>query len=224
MNESDTILMRFVLDAVDHVGSTGLVLLNVRSTQFMKIHLVLLSGLLEEKGMRGIFISVDRPHQYIVHLSRMHKINIGGLTFIDVISRYSGDTKIEQGQIGLLAGPFNINDLPSALATWVRSVGWDTLDQCKGEFVIIDNPASLVPYNNFLKVEFLLSNLMGIFGERKNILVPLIIDGEKSAHLYEAMKPLCVGEVDVEKLMASASGSNKNGIRDAKIEFKGTGE
>lgn len=224
MNETDIVLMRSILAAIDRIGPKGLVLLDTKSTQFMKIHLLLLKGLLEEKGMRGIFISVDRPHQYVVHLSRMHKINIGGLTFIDVISRYSADRKSEEGSIGLLAGPFNINNLPAALATWAKSVGGDLLDPQKGGFVIIDNPASLVPYNNFQKVEFLLSNLMGVFGEEKNILVPLMIDKEKSEHLYEVSRPLCVGEVDVVELITTPADVNKAGDQDMKNESKGTGE
>jgi len=216
--------MKSILDAIGHAGSKGLVLLNVRSTQLMRVHLLLLKGLLEERGMQGIFVSVDRPHQYVVHLSRMHKINIGGLTFVDAIGRFSGDRKTEEGNIGLLAGPFNINNLPSALTTWARSVGGDLMDPNKGGFVMIDNPASLVPYNNFQKIEFLLSNLMGVFGDDKNILVPLIIDGEKSGHLYDISRPLCVGEVNVAELMAANAEVIKAEDQNMNIGFTRTGE
>jgi len=223
VNDTDVICMKSLMDAIDHVGVKGLILLDVKATQFMKVHLLLLRGLLEEKGMRGLFISVDRPHQYVVHLARMHKINIGGLTFIDVICRYSGDRKNEQGNIGLLAGPFNINNLPAAIATWAKSVGSDLLDPQKGGFVIIDNPAALAPYNNCEKVELLLSGLHEMFGGDKNVIVPFITDKEKSENLYEISRPMCVGEVNMMNLMAATVDESKAVGREASNEIKGTG-
>src|SRR5208337_1952346 len=109
MNETDLTVMRSLMTSLVRVRWKGTVIIDVSQMHLMRMHLILLKGLLEERSMRGLFLSVDRPHQYLEHLARMQKIDIGGMAFADIICRYSADTK-QGSKVGLLAGPFNIND------------------------------------------------------------------------------------------------------------------
>ena len=68
MNAKDEEQMLDILRAFDKCGFQGAILFDVPSTQFIRIDLMMLRGLSQERNLPGIFISVDRPHQYMIHL------------------------------------------------------------------------------------------------------------------------------------------------------------
>jgi hypothetical protein len=194
MNENDMALTNSLLASLEHVKWCGPVIIEVSQIHIMKMQLILLKGLLEERGMRGLFLSVDRPHQYLEHLARMHKINIGGMAFMDIICPYSGDCK-QGSKIGLLAGPYNINNLSGAFHAWEHMVGDSLVDPKRGGFVLIDNPAALLHYNSRQRVESFLSCMHHEFDDKMTILMPLLIDKDKNFNLYESIRPYCTGEI-----------------------------
>ena len=194
MNENDLALSNSLMDSLDHVVWSGPVIIEVSQIHLMRMQLILLKGLLEGRGMRGLFLSVDRPHQYLEHLARMHKINIGGITFLDIIYTCSSDSK-QGSKIGLFAGPFNINNLSGAFHLWEHLVGDSLGDPKKGGFVLIDNPAALLHYNSRQRVESFLSRMHQEFNDEMTILMPLLIDKEKNSTLYDFIKPYCTGEI-----------------------------
>jgi hypothetical protein len=195
MNDTDLPVIASLMDSFEKFGWKGPVILDVSQMHLMKEHLILLKGLLEERSMRGLFLSVDRPHQYLEHIARMHKINIGGMTFVDIICKYSADTK-QGSKVGLMAGPYNINNLQGAFRAWEHSVK-DSLKDPKrgGGFVLIDNPSALLHYYSLSRVEFLLCHLHEAFDKDEKVLVPLLIDKERNRALYESVRPFCIGEI-----------------------------
>jgi hypothetical protein len=212
MNDKDLKQMKSILDALEQKGQRGAVLLDVPSTQFVRVNLMLLRGLSQEKGMSGIFISVDRPHQYIVHLLTMHQIHAERLMFIDAISRFSADFKVAPANVGFVDGPFHIDRLPTAMGEWANNNGKSVkLQECG--FAIIDNLSALLTYNSFNSVEAFLHNFVSVLESSGNVMVPLIVDSEKSAMLYESARSLCKGEVrfkDVQAPTAFASEGPRN--------------
>jgi len=208
MNESDSIMMRSLMASLKRLEWRGTVVIDVSQTHLMRMQLILLKGLLEERGMRGLFLSVDRPHQYLEHLARMQNINIGGMAFADIICRYSADTK-QGSKVELLAGPFNINNTSSAFHAWAHSVGDALLDPNKGGFALVDNPAALLPYNSPARVEFFLGSIHEAFEKDMIVLVPLLIDKERNHALYESIRQYCIGEISkMEYEVAPDSSSN----------------
>lgn len=77
MNVKDLELMDSIVDVIRDTPRC-VILFDVRSTQFVRTSLTILKGLLDEIGLGGIFISVDRPHLYMVHLMKMHQIPRAG--------------------------------------------------------------------------------------------------------------------------------------------------
>jgi len=201
MNEKDVRLMNSIMSGLGDTTQGGAVLLDVKSTQFVRVSLVLLRGLSEELQMPGIFISVDRPYQYMVHLLRMHQINPAKLTFIDVISRFSGDRKEGNANVGFVDGPFHVNSLPEALRQWSATIdnGVVNLKNCR--FVLIDNLTSLLTYNNYSHVELFLRDFVEMLKSNANVLAPLMIDQERSPLLYETAKSLCTKEIVMKEEM-----------------------
>jgi len=177
----------------------GVALINAPSTQFVRVNLILLKGLIDELGRSGVFISVDRPHQYMVHLMRMHGMAIEQVTFIDVISRFSADKKVGVAKVGFVDGPFNINSLPDTISMMSLQGGTPMDSISKGGFAMIDNIAALQVYNRNPTVELFINNFILMAKSSGNIFVPLVLDSEKSQTLFQYARGLADREVVVGK-------------------------
>jgi len=200
MNDRDIDQMKCILDALDKAGLKGTILFDVPSTQFVKVNLMLLRGLCMERGLPGMFISVDRPHQYMVHLLTMHQIKADRLIYIDAISRFSADCKVAAANVGFVDGPFHIDRLPEAMSKWGESSNGRSMSFSDCEFAIIDNLSALLTYNNFNSVELFLKNFVTAVEVSGKIRVPLIIDSEKYGLLYETAKKMCKGELHINSV------------------------
>jgi hypothetical protein len=210
MNERDVQLMRSLIDTIGKKTEGGAVLIDVPSTQFVRVNLVLLKGLLEEKGNGGVFISVDRPHQYMVHLLKMHQIELDRITFIDVISRFSGDRKEGNGNVGFVDGPFHIDSLPTALEDWTISNTAGSLDLSDCGFVMIDNISALQIYNRIPAVELFIDNFIMAAKSSSNMLVPMVMDRQRNQSLYSSTQRLSDMEIKVGKDLSFVTRSSES--------------
>lgn len=197
MNERDIRLMGSILEYLGDPREGGVVLFDVRSTQLARVTLILLKGLLDERGMCGIFISVDRPHQYMVHLMRMHQISSARLTFIDAISRFSGDRRMGEANVGFVDTPFHIDTLPSTLKDWSYPSNDRMVNLRNTDFAMIDNIATLLNFNRFTSVERFLRSFVALTQEDHAVLVPILVDGERHGLLFETARSLADREVKV---------------------------
>lgn len=222
MNERDESLLKYIMASMGE-GVSGLVLFDVNSTQFVRVNLVVLKGLLLQRGLNGMFISVDRPHQYMVHLLRMHKINLENLMFIDAIGRFSADRKECMASVGYVDSPFHIDTLPAAMSNMGNNGNNGSngdkkvsIDTCG--FAMIDNLAALLPYNSYTSVESFLRSFVGVMTSRGNTIVPLVVDKEKSGLLYETARSLATKEVDcrIETIPMEAGGTTQTKATDVR--------
>ncbi|NYT16380.1 MAG: hypothetical protein GKC02_10570 [Methanomassiliicoccales archaeon] len=205
MNQRDVQLMRSLMDSIGDIDEGGVVLIDVPSTQFVRINLILLKGLLEEMGRSGIFISVDRPHQYMVHLMRMHRIDLDNVTFIDMINRLSGDRKREQAKVGFADGPFHIGSLPSGLDEWASEGTHGLFELSECGFAMVDNIATLEVFNRDPAVKLFVNNFILLAKSHGNMMVPIVLDKERNQSLYRAAQKLCDVEIRVTHDLSNAN-------------------
>jgi hypothetical protein len=212
MNEHDESLLKRITSLIGE-GVSGPVLLDVTSTQFVRVNLILLKALLENKGLSGMFVSVDRPHQYMVHLLRMHRINVDKVMFIDAIGRFSADRKECIASVGYVDAPFHIDTLPEAIRAMSNN-GNRKVDLSTCGFAMIDNLAALLPYNSYTSVEAFLKSFVEVMGTRPGTIVPLVVDKEKSGLLYETVRSMAVKEIDcrTERIPVEAMGTSTRKI------------
>lgn len=187
MNERDECLLRHIMGSMKE-DLKGLVLLDTSSTQSVRVNLVLLKGLLERRNLSGIFISVDRPHQYMAHLLRMHHIDLQNVVFVDVIGRSSADCKECEASVGHADAPFHIDSLPETLRDMSER------DPGTARFVMIDNLATLLTYNSYSSVERFLRSLVEMTAA-SGAVIPLVMDREKHGLLYETARSLSGREI-----------------------------
>ncbi len=194
-----------ILDAFDKRGFKGAILFDVPATQFVRANLMMLRGLSQERGLPGIFISVDRPHQYMVHLLSMHQIKAESLIFIDAISRFSADFKVANANVGFIDGPFRIDRLPMAMNEWIKGCNDQSLNLGNRGFAIIDNLSALLTYNSFTSVQLFLQNFIQTLHSSEKMIAPLMIDSEKSGLLYETARSMCSVEVRMKDILSDPS-------------------
>ena len=162
---------------------------------------MMLRGLSQERGLPGIFISVDRPHQYMIHLLSMHKIKAEQLVYLDAISRFSADFKVANANVSYIDGPFRIDHLPMAMNEWMKSGNGKTFSTGNCSFAIIDNLSTLLTYNSFNSVQTFLLNFLQTLHSSVNMIIPLMIDSEKSGLLYETARTMCKVEIRIKDLL-----------------------
>ena len=199
MNEKDIKLTMRLKESVGDPSFTGPILLDVKSTQFVRVNMLLLKALSSENGRSGLFISVDRPHQYMVHLLTMHQINVQGMIFVDAISQFSADCKQAQANVSFVDGPFHIDDLPSAIKEWTLKANGSSVDLKGCAFAMIDNLAALLTYNSFSSVESFLRDFVNVLSMNGSISIPLVVDKERNQALYEMARALCKREVNINE-------------------------
>jgi hypothetical protein len=182
MNEKDHQLFEQLKAQLGDPPVPGPIVLDVRTTQFVRVELILLKALIGE-GRPGLFISVDRPHQYMVHLLDMHQIDHRNITFVDAVARFAADRKQAAAKVGFLRGPSNIDTLPEALKNWSSEGGGKAFDLEACSFVVIDNMATLLNFNSQQVVCSFLNEFVSIF--RDKITVPLVVDRERNPNLFQ---------------------------------------
>jgi hypothetical protein len=199
MNEKDIKLTTRLKESVGDPSFTGPLLLDVKSTQFVRVNMLLLKALSNENGSSGMFISVDRPHQYMVHLLTMHQINVQGLIFIDAISQFSADLKAAPANVRFVDGPFHIDDLPGAIKEWTLRTNGSSIDLKGCAFAMIDNLAALLTYNSFSAVESFLRDFVNVLSMNGKMVIPMVVDKERNQPLYEMARSLSKREVNINE-------------------------
>ncbi|MCX6650831.1 MAG: hypothetical protein NT131_04140 [Methanomassiliicoccales archaeon] len=187
MNDKDLLLFEQIKAQLGAPLSPGLMVMDVPTTQFVKVELVLLKALMEE-GRPGLFISVDRPHQYMVHLLTMHGIDCRSLTFVDAVARFSADSKSASVKVGFFRGPRNIDTLPEALKDWSVADGGPGIDLGECGFAVIDNLSTFLTYNSQQAVRSFLNDFISALGGK--VTVPLLVDHERNPTLFHMIKDL----------------------------------
>ena len=201
MNIKDEEQTLDILRTFDKCGFKGAILFDVPSTQFVRVNLMMLRGLSQERGLPGIFISVDRPHQYMTHLLTMHNIKAEQLVYLDAISRFSADFKVASANVSYIDGPFRIDHLTMAMNEWMKSGNGKTFSTGNCSFAIIDNLSTLLTYNSFNSVQTFLLNFLQTLHSSENMIIPLMIDSEKSGRLYETARTMCKVEIRMKDLL-----------------------
>lgn len=205
MNIEDIRLMRNIISLIGDINHGNKVLFAVSYERIAKTNLLLLKAFLEELNKKGILITIDRPHQYMEHLLRMHRINYENLLFIDTIARFSGNIlsdNLNVGNVRILDSPFQIDILPELFASKPEGLGGveGKIDITGVDFILIDNVATMLNYNDPNSVEKFLEDYIAKFRNLNNILISLTLDGVAYNSLYQVARRLFDREINVDDL------------------------
>ena len=196
MNEKDIVLMNKFLSEVSGRENGKRVLLSVKYNQISKINLILLRALIREQGKHGLFVTVDRPHQYMTYLLDLHKIPRDDLLFLDIISRFSGETSMVCDTETNTASPFRINELLDLLEQGGggRDKRTAKIDFGLLEFIMIDNLGAMLSYNEMDDVAAFIQKYLHLVERYGRLFTAIVIDVRAQPDLYKAVQGLCQQE------------------------------
>ncbi|MEW5937398.1 MAG: hypothetical protein AB1665_06245 [Candidatus Thermoplasmatota archaeon] len=189
--EKEMALMRRLLGEISGREDCRRVLLSVKYNQISRINLLLLKLLLEHRGMRGVFVTIDRPHQYMAYLLRLNKVNHDKLIFIDMISRYSGGAEITAGNVRFGSGPFGTTDLLRMMESGGAALGQASVDMGLVDFIMIDNLSAMLVYNDLPEVSTFVQRYLSLIERYGRIFTAIVIDVESNHELYRTLCGLC---------------------------------
>ena len=162
------------------------------------INLQLLKFFLQERTQTGVFITFDRPHQYISKLLKYNNINQEGLTFVDAISLISGETSQNTGiNVQFMKGPYQIGIFKNLVA---RGFGFEGKSRPEIElkdldFIMIDDIAALTVYNDMASVKNFITTFLSTVEQLNTFLVALVIDANHNKDIYSMVRYHCDREI-----------------------------
>jgi hypothetical protein len=192
VNEKDIQLSHAISSIVGKEDGERIYLLNIRHLNLVRVDLVLLKAFLEEKRLRGLLITVDRPHQYLSHLLQLHGVEQTNLTYLDAISRNAADTKGGAIAPEFQNGPFHVETLPDFLMEHSSDRASLNIDMSSIDFVIIDNVATLLVYNTMDSVRSFFQRYVEVLKSihSKGIWTVLAIDRDMYPDLFKFIEEL----------------------------------
>jgi len=196
MNEKDVALMNKFLNEVSGRENGHRVLLSVKYNQISKINLILLRALIGEQGKHGLFVTVDRPHQYMTYLLDLHKIPRDDLLFLDIISRFSGESINACDTDANTASPFRISELLDLLENGGggRDKRTARIDFGLLDFIMIDNLGAMLSYNELDDVAAFIQKYLRLVERYGKLFTAIVIDVRAQPELYRAVQGLCQQE------------------------------
>jgi hypothetical protein len=199
MNERDLQLVRVIDSEIRFDGSSAMYLLSAKYTNLVRVNLVLLKDLLDEKHKKGIIVTIDRPHQYIAHLLQLHGVDQTNLIYIDAISSFSSDTKGGSVAKEYQNGPFNIEALPEFLFSEDESKRAGMVDMADIEFVVMDNVSTMLTYNAMDGIRKFFAKYVEFVGKRKSrpVATAFVMDRDIYADLYSFISALSTKIIDI---------------------------
>lgn len=152
-----------------------------------KINLVLLKYLLQNKKKTGLFITFDRPHQYISKLLKLNNITQENLFYIDAVSLISGESSKHGGiNVKFMNGPYQISIFKNLVG---RGFGPErkmtpAIDLKDIGFIMIDDISALEVYNDSSAVKEFVCNFYSVVDNLNTFTVSIVLDANYHKELY----------------------------------------
>ncbi|MEI6796210.1 MAG: hypothetical protein WCK39_05030 [Methanomassiliicoccales archaeon] len=167
---------------------TGIIILDVKGVLMLRATIE--TARLLAANERGIIITIDRPHQYLMQALKAQEIPTSHLVVLDVIARYSADINEECRVCSVMDGPFNIDRAPEAVRAMSIVENSGTIDIASCSFILVDNMGALLPYNNLPKVESFVKGLAVLTKSGQQRRLVLMVDGERQLLLMEMLRSI----------------------------------
>jgi len=199
MDGKDLELVKSLMKELKKFGNPGTILFNTSTTQIAKTNFFLLKGLLDLEDKRGYFMSLDRPHQNMAYLLDNHDINQENIWYIDTVNHLSGRERIDRKNVDFVNNTFQIEKLAGILEEREgKRNDFGTLENI--DFVLIDNLAPMLNYNNIEKIQEFLSSLEDLIVSHDNLIGCLVMDSDSNQDLDRSVRRHVKNVINVKKL------------------------
>ncbi|MGM0405940.1 MAG: hypothetical protein ACQEQM_07355 [Thermoplasmatota archaeon] len=201
MNPHDLNVIDKIFKELKEIENRGAVVFNANFTKIAKTNLLLLKGLMEIEGEKGLFVSLDRPHQYMSYLLKIHDVDQDDLWFIDAVTRMSGEKKNTEGNVDFLEDAFHVGDL----FHYLKEHNGEFLRIDDIDFIVIDNIATMLNYNRTAKVKEFIIKFKEFTDKHPHVLAGVTIDPESNPELSEIINELFDYKIDIKTIQEEVS-------------------
>lgn len=192
MLEPEAVMDAKVKRALAGLGNVFVALLTVNSDIYSLVGNSLLRNFVGEKGMQGVYVSVNRPFVAVKRALAKEGIDHAKIRFIDMVSRMSGANQPEARNCDYLDAPTNLTELMLALEKAV-----DAIKQPR-KFLIVDSVATLLVYNDVEAVEKLVHALVGKANEWDTQTVLLMVLSGETRGFVQIIGQFCDKVANIE--------------------------
>jgi len=194
MNETIDIAKKFMeFFYTANSPQKGKVLVVSKYAERTRVNICLLKFFLHEMKQKGIFITIDRPHQYTASLLTIHGISQENLVYIDAVSRISGETEANVSNVRFINGPYEMNFLDdiTAISFAGGAVKTKSIDLDEMNFILIDDIAALTKYQEADGVKKMIHSYIDSIERLNNITAPIVLDANQNRAIYEIIMNRC---------------------------------
>jgi hypothetical protein len=168
-----------------------------------KIALHAVSYFIKDKGCKGIMVNIRRPFMYSYTLFVKKNLPCDMLTFIDAITKISGESYDQNARSIILSCPF---------AKRFKSELADALERCeKPEFLIVDDLTSLLNYFSEDQFTDFAEDFSLMLRNMGNIPIILLADQSRDPVMLDWLCAIC----DVVVTVKGFGGATPGEIADA---------
>jgi len=173
--------------------SKSKILVVSKYTERTRVNICLLKYFLDNLKQKGIFITIDRPHQYTASILELHGISQKNLVYIDAISRISGEKESNVSNVRFINGPYGINFLDDicSFSFTTGTINAQTLNLEDMDFVLIDDIAAITKYQEESGVKLMIDSYISSIEGIKNIIAPIVLDANQHKFLYNLIAARC---------------------------------
>ncbi len=121
MEMHKTKLSSKVSEELDKLPKEYITLITVNANDYLRVNLEILKFLCNDKGLQGIYVSINRPYSSSLKILKGNGIETDNIFFVDCISVLLGDTPFRTARC-LFTSPENLTDVAVLIDQWVRSL------------------------------------------------------------------------------------------------------
>ncbi len=189
MNERDLLAMQKINSRLSSVETSNRVLFTVKYNQLARLNLILLKLFLDARKWKGILIVLDRPHQYISHLLRLHNVNQENLSYIDTVNSLSGFKQQQNNNVSVVEDPFRIENLLNSFDIEKdNDIQEKPIDMDKINFILLDNVSTMLRHNDIYRIKDFVTSFTPILNNYDSLFLVVTIDRNAHKQLYEILK------------------------------------
>jgi len=189
MNVQEALASEFFANAI---GSRDLIVVNVKVHKQTQSNLILLKALADINKMRGLVITLEKPHHYLTYLLGIQGISQRNLTYVDLA--YS--------KIKRIRFPIKINkDNASLIGGFINS---ERVSLSDFEFVMVDNISTAKMYLTKTSILDFIEYLVDESKKRGfSLILPMDTDREKE--VVDILRRRYPKEINFEEVLKNVN-------------------
>jgi len=134
------------LRALEALDEEGVLIILAMPSSYQEVNLKVLDFLVNKKGHKCVYLSLNKPYNKIISLLKKKKINPDNFFFIDSIHESVYGTEPEIDNVLCVSSPHGLTEMSISLNKAMNSF------EGEKKFIFLDSISTLLVYNDALSV------------------------------------------------------------------------